>query len=153
MLRFLIRTIFGLWRLLQRDAVIERCTYSDLSVYSAAIIWGPAIIRENTVTRCSKLWTLYQETLQIVRCSYVTRVENIRLETIYEKYVLNYFVYVFSCGFNKFSTAILIESLRKKFPYALFFWSVFSRSWAEYGKIRTRKTPNTGTFHAVSACG
>ena len=35
------------------------------------------------------------------------------------------------------------KSLREKFPYFDFFWS-------ECGKIRTRKTPNTNTFHAVS---
>ena len=47
--------------------------------------------------------------------------------------------------------------------YLEFFWSVFSRIWIEYedlrskssysksecGKIRTRKTPNMDTFHAV----
>ena len=48
--------------------------------------------------------------------------------------------------------------------YSEFFWSVFSRIRTEYGevgvylriqsrcgKMRTRKTPNTGTFHAVCA--
>ena len=33
-------------------------------------------------------------------------------------------------------------SLRKKSPYLQFFWS-------DCGKMRTRKTPNTDTFHAV----
>ena len=33
-------------------------------------------------------------------------------------------------------------TLREKFLYSEFFWSVFSR-------IRTRKTPNTDTFHAM----
>ena len=33
-------------------------------------------------------------------------------------------------------------SLREKCPYSEFFWSVFSR-------IRTRKTPNMGTFYAA----
>ena len=33
-------------------------------------------------------------------------------------------------------------SLRKKCPYLEFFWS-------ECGKIRTRKTPETESFHAV----
>ena len=32
-------------------------------------------------------------------------------------------------------------ALREKYPYSEFFWSVFSR-------IRTRKVPNTDTFHA-----
>ena len=32
--------------------------------------------------------------------------------------------------------------LREMYLYSEFFWSVFSR-------IRTRKTPNTDTFHAV----
>ena len=36
----------------------------------------------------------------------------------------------------------IIPSLREKYPYSKFFWS-------ECGKIRTRKTPNTDTFHAV----
>ena len=53
-------------------------------------------------------------------------------------------------------------TLREKCPYSELFWSVFSRIWTEYGeilrishfqskcgKIRTRKTPNTGTFYAV----
>ena len=54
-------------------------------------------------------------------------------------------------------------SLRKKCPYLEFFWSIFSRIRTEYGerylvslriqsesgKIRTRKSPNTDTFHAV----
>ena len=53
-------------------------------------------------------------------------------------------------------------SLRKKCLYSLFFWSAFSRMRTEYGKIsvslriqskcgkmRTRKTPNTSTYHAV----
>ena len=47
----------------------------------------------------------------------------------------------------------------KKCPYSEFFWSVFSRIRTQYGeirsiqsecrKIRTRKTPNTYTSHAV----
>ena len=55
--------------------------------------------------------------------------------------------------------AIQRRSLRKKCPYSELFWSVFSRIWTEYeaslriqcecGKIRTRITPNTDTFHAV----
>ena len=54
----------------------------------------------------------------------------------------------------------LCISLREKCPYSDFFWSVFSRIRTEYGeyilrnqskcgKIRTRKTPNTDTFHAI----
>ena len=49
--------------------------------------------------------------------------------------------------------------LREEGPYSEFFWSVFSRIRTEYGgilriqsecgKIRTRKTPNTDTFHVV----
>ena len=39
--------------------------------------------------------------------------------------------------------------LRKKCPCLELFWSVFSRSQIECGKIRTRITPNTDTFHAV----
>ena len=31
----------------------------------------------------------------------------------------------------------------------MFFWSAFSRIRTEYGKIRTRKTPNTGTYLVV----
>ena len=50
----------------------------------------------------------------------------------------------------------------KSCPYSEFFLSAFSRIWTEYGEIRsispysvqcgkipTRKTPNTDTFHAV----
>ena len=51
-------------------------------------------------------------------------------------------------------------ALREKSQYSEFFWSVFSRIWTEYleilslciqskcGKIWTRKTSNTDTFHA-----
>ena len=54
------------------------------------------------------------------------------------------------------------RSLLKKCPYLELFWSVFSRIRTEYGeiihtspcsvrmgKIRTRITPNTDTFHVV----
>ena len=53
-------------------------------------------------------------------------------------------------------------ALREKFPYLEFFSSVFSHNWTEYGeirrirpmysewgKIRSIKTPNMITFHAV----
>ena len=46
-------------------------------------------------------------------------------------------------------------TLREKYPYSEFFWSVFSRIQTEYGysvrlrEMRTRKTPNTHNFHAV----
>ena len=44
-------------------------------------------------------------------------------------------------------------ALRKKSPYLELFLSVFSHIWTEYGKMRrkmrTRITPNTGTFHEV----
>ena len=47
-----------------------------------------------------------------------------------------------------------LYSLRKKCPYLELFWSTFSRIWTEYGesewgKMRTRITPNTDTFHVV----
>ena len=52
--------------------------------------------------------------------------------------------------------ALSFPTLREKCPYSEFFWSLFSRIWTEYGeikskcgKIRTRKAPNTDTFHAV----
>ena len=58
---------------------------------------------------------------------------------------------------------IRLYTLRKKCPYSKLFWSVFSRIRTEYGeilrissysvrmrKIRTRITPNTNTFHAVT---
>ena len=43
------------------------------------------------------------------------------------------------------------HSLREKCSHAEFFWSIFSciRTESERGKIRTRRTPNTDTFHAV----
>ena len=40
-------------------------------------------------------------------------------------------------------------SLRKKCPYLELFWSAFSRIRTEYGKMWTRITLNTDTFHAV----
>ena len=39
--------------------------------------------------------------------------------------------------------------LREKCLYSEFFWSVFSHIHTEYGEIRTRKTLNMDTFHAV----
>ena len=39
--------------------------------------------------------------------------------------------------------------MREKGSYWEFFWSLFSRIWAESGELRTRTTPNTDTFHAV----
>ena len=44
-------------------------------------------------------------------------------------------------------------TLHEKFPYSEFFWSVFAvslRIQSECGKMWTRNTPNTDTFHAVS---
>ena len=51
------------------------------------------------------------------------------------------------------------RALREKCSYSEFFWSVFPCIWIEYsvslriqsecGKIRTKKTLNTDTFHAV----
>ena len=38
-----------------------------------------------------------------------------------------------------------------KVLYSEFFWSIFSHIRTEYGKIRTRKTPNTNTFHIVKS--
>ena len=43
---------------------------------------------------------------------------------------------------DTFSGILQKLSLREKCPNSEFFWSVFSR-------IRTRKTPNTDTFHEV----
>ena len=43
---------------------------------------------------------------------------------------------------NRLQFTDLCTSLRKKWPYLELFWSKF-------GKIRTRITPNTDTFHAV----
>ena len=40
-------------------------------------------------------------------------------------------------------------SLREKCPYSELFWSVLFHIRTEYGKIRTRITPNTATFYAV----
>ena len=40
-------------------------------------------------------------------------------------------------------------TLSKNCPYLEFVWSVFSRIQSECQKIRTRKTPNKDTFHAM----
>ena len=55
-----------------------------------------------------------------------------------------------------------LYSMREKYPYSQFLWSVFhkfalntDRWWVSFsiqskcGKIRTRKTPNRDAFHAV----
>ena len=56
------------------------------------------------------------------------------------------FNHVYGCGLtlSQFKTLQLSIKLGKNFPYSKFFWSV---------KILTRKTPNTGTFHAVLLTG
>ena len=41
------------------------------------------------------------------------------------------------------------SALRKKCPYSDLFWSTFSRIQSEWGKMRTRITPNTDAFYAV----
>ena len=56
-------------------------------------------------------------------------------------------------------STLALPTLPKKCPYSEFFWSVFSRIrskygeiqsiQSEYGKIRTKKTPNTDSFYAV----
>ena len=53
--------------------------------------------------------------------------------------------------YAKFSKKLtfLTPSLRKKCPYSELFWSVFSRIQSNYGKIRTRITLTTDTFHTV----
>ena len=61
-----------------------------------------------------------------------------------------------------FFLKIVKDTLREKCPHSEFFWALYSRIrteyWemrsispfqSEYGKIRTRKTPNTDTFHSV----
>ena len=51
-------------------------------------------------------------------------------------------------------TILQFDSLRQKCSYSEFFWSLFFdtvsvRIQSEYGKIRTRKIPNTDTFYTV----
>ena len=58
-----------------------------------------------------------------------------------------------------FPGSINRPTLREKWAYSEFFWSLFSLIWTKYGvslciqsecgKIRTRKIPNIDTFHAV----
>ena len=60
---------------------------------------------------------------------------------------------------QKYIDEILSQSLRKKCRYSELFWSVFSRVrseislriQSEFGKMQTRITSNTDTFHAVSS--
>ena len=55
------------------------------------------------------------------------------------------------------SFIVLEQKGAVKCLYSDSFWSVFSSIRIEYsvtcGKIRTRKTPNTGTYHAVTTQG
>ena len=44
---------------------------------------------------------------------------------------------------------IRVSALRQKCQNTEFFWSVLSRIWTEYGKIRTKKTPYMDTFDVV----
>ena len=41
------------------------------------------------------------------------------------------------------------KTLREKCSYSELFWSAFSHIRTEYGKMRTRITPNTGSFYTV----
>ena len=61
---------------------------------------------------------------------------------------------------RRFFGAVMIESLRKKCSYLMFFWSVLFRIWSEYEdlyrvnlriqpKCRKKQIRNTGTFQAV----
>ena len=73
------------------------------------------------------------------------------------------FVLCFAPNFPIYDRVFLEPlSLRERCPYSEFFWFVSSHIWtgterygvslrihSECGKIRTRKTPNTDTFHAV----
>ena len=42
------------------------------------------------------------------------------------------------------------NSLREKWPYSELFWSAFSHIRTGYRKMRTRITPNTDTFYAMT---
>ena len=66
--------------------------------------------------------------------------------------------YSITFGLDVLWLPFLTLSLRKKSPYSEFFWFVFSRIRTEYGeirsisecgKIRTIKTQNTDSLHAV----
>ena len=70
--------------------------------------------------------------------------KNNRKNSIRAKYKVSYFHWSIYRNTEKIGLA-----LRRKCPYPELFWSVFSRIWTEYGKIRTRITPNTDTFHVV----
>ena len=72
-------------------------------------------------------------------------------------------VYIFCINYmTNLVSIFLCFTLRKKFPYSEFFWSVFFRIRTEYGeklgisphsvrmwKNTDQKTPNTDTFYAV----
>ena len=56
-------------------------------------------------------------------------------------------IYVKSLMLNEVLSNYAQISLRKKYPYLELFWSLFYHIFPDW--IRTRMTPNTGTFHAV----
>ena len=67
-------------------------------------------------------------------------------------FVIDSFLLGATYNLGQVFTFILYLSLCEKCPYPEFFQSVFSRIWTEFGEIlyiRTRKTSNTDTFHAV----
>ena len=45
---------------------------------------------------------------------------------------------------NWFQIEWLVQSLHEKCPYSEFFWSLFSRIWTEYGKIRSPNAEKYG---------
>ena len=73
----------------------------------------------------------------------------------FKDYSQTYGNYIFKIQLEYFYS--LISTLRKKCLYSELFSFAFSRIWTEYGKMRrsdcgkmrTRITPNTNTFHAV----
>ena len=70
---------------------------------------------------------------------------NIVIRIIGDRCIFGYYC----CSKDLLLITFTRPSLRKMCPYSEFFWSMFSCITTEYGKIQTRKAPNTDTFHSV----
>ena len=83
-------------------------------------------------------------------------------------YIYNIYIYIYIHIYIYMYTYVYIyiihkSSLRKKHPYSELFWSTFGLNTGRYGvsfciqsecgKIQTKITPNTDTFHAVVLFG
>ena len=99
------------------------------------ILWCIFIELNNMVLLCLLQYFLYHYTFFYI----------IVVKIIGDRCIFGYYC----CSKDLLLITFTRPSLRKMCPYSEFFWSMFSCITTEYGKIQTRKAPNTDTFHSV----